>query len=86
MPPPGIDPTPADRARAAAELGLPDDAPPAAAREAFLRKLPAEDFVPSTGLCVALLGVSFALLNYAFDEISNPALRPVRRRRARARS
>jgi peptide/nickel transport system permease protein len=35
------------------------------------------------GVCVALLGVSFALLNYAFDEISNPALRPVRRRRAR---
>jgi peptide/nickel transport system permease protein len=36
------------------------------------------------GLCVALLGISFALLNYAFDEISNPALRPVRRRRATA--
>ena len=35
------------------------------------------------GLCVALLGISFALLNYAFDEISNPALRPVRRRRVR---
>jgi peptide/nickel transport system permease protein len=35
------------------------------------------------GLCVALLGVSFALINYAFDEISNPALRPVRRRNAR---
>jgi peptide/nickel transport system permease protein len=35
------------------------------------------------GLCVALLGVSFALLNYAFDEIGNPALRPVRRRRVR---
>jgi len=35
------------------------------------------------GVCVALLGVSFALLNYAFDEISNPALRPVRRRRAK---
>ena len=35
---------------------------------------------------VALLGVSFALLNYAFDEISNPALRPVRRRRARTAS
>jgi peptide/nickel transport system permease protein len=34
------------------------------------------------GVCVALLGASFALLNYAFDEISNPALRPVRRRRA----
>jgi peptide/nickel transport system permease protein len=27
------------------------------------------------GLCVALLGAAFALLNYAFDEISNPALR-----------
>jgi peptide/nickel transport system permease protein len=35
------------------------------------------------GLCVALLGASFALINYAFDEISNPALRPVRRRRAK---
>ncbi|WP_199791127.1 MULTISPECIES: ABC transporter permease [unclassified Streptomyces] len=33
------------------------------------------------GLCVALLGVAFALINYAFDEIGNPALRPVRRRR-----
>ena len=33
------------------------------------------------GLCVALLGVAFALVNYAFDEIGNPALRPVRRRR-----
>jgi peptide/nickel transport system permease protein len=35
------------------------------------------------GLCVALLGASFALLNYAFDEIGNPALRPVRRPRGR---
>ena len=35
------------------------------------------------GLCVALLGASFALLNYAFDEISNPALRPVRRARVK---
>lgn len=35
------------------------------------------------GLCVALLGTSFALMNYAFDEVSNPALRPVRRRRAK---
>ncbi len=35
------------------------------------------------GLCVALLGVSFALINYAFDEISNPALRPVRRSRVK---
>jgi len=33
------------------------------------------------GLCIALLGAAFALLNYAFDEITNPALRPVRRRR-----
>ena len=31
------------------------------------------------GVCVALLGAGFALLNYAFDEISNPALRPVKR-------
>jgi peptide/nickel transport system permease protein len=27
------------------------------------------------GVCIALLGASFALLNYAFDEIGNPALR-----------
>ena len=33
------------------------------------------------GVCVALLGAAFALLNYAFDEISNPALRLSRRRR-----
>ena len=32
------------------------------------------------GLCIAMLGAAFALLNYAFDEITNPALRPVRRR------
>lgn len=37
------------------------------------------------GLCVALLGAAFALINYAFDEIGNPALQPVRRRRARRR-
>lgn len=44
-------------------------------------------WVVAPGLCVALLGASFALLNYAFDEIGNPALRPVRRSRAkRARS
>jgi peptide/nickel transport system permease protein len=40
-------------------------------------------WVVAPGLCVALLGASFALINYAFDEISNPALRPVRRPRAR---
>ena len=33
------------------------------------------------GLCIALLGAAFALLNYAFDEISNPALRPLRARK-----
>jgi len=33
------------------------------------------------GAAVALLGASFALLNYAFDEIGNPALRRIRRRR-----
>ena len=37
------------------------------------------------GACVALLGTAFALLNYAFDEIGNPALRPVRRRPPKAR-
>ncbi len=31
------------------------------------------------GVCVAMLGGAFALLNYAFDEISTPALRPVPR-------
>jgi peptide/nickel transport system permease protein len=38
------------------------------------------------GICVALFGASLALLNYAFDELSNPALRPVRNRRQKARS
>ena len=36
------------------------------------------------GAAVALMGAGFALVNYAFDEISNPALRPVRRRRGKA--
>lgn len=40
-------------------------------------------WVIAPGLCIALLGASFALLNYAFDEIGNPALRPVRRRKGR---
>jgi peptide/nickel transport system permease protein len=30
------------------------------------------------GLCIVALGAAFALLNYAFDEIGNPALRSVR--------
>ena len=33
------------------------------------------------GICIAILGAAFALLNYAFDEVSNPALRPVKRKR-----
>jgi len=40
-------------------------------------------WVIAPGLAVATLGAAFALLNYAFDEIGNPALRPVRRRRVR---
>ncbi|MGA3352285.1 MAG: ABC transporter permease [Acidimicrobiales bacterium] len=35
------------------------------------------------GVCIALLGGAFALLNYAFDEIGNPALRQVRKSRGR---
>jgi peptide/nickel transport system permease protein len=38
------------------------------------------------GICIALLGAALALLNYAFDEISNPALRPQRRIRVRRRA
>jgi peptide/nickel transport system permease protein len=38
------------------------------------------------GAAVALLGAGFALLNYAFDEIGNPALRPVRKRKRRGRA
>jgi peptide/nickel transport system permease protein len=35
------------------------------------------------GAAVAFMGAGFALVNYAFDEIGNPALRRVRRRRGR---
>ena len=38
-------------------------------------------WVLAPGICIALLGGAFALVNYAFDEISNPALRPVKRAR-----
>jgi peptide/nickel transport system permease protein len=38
-------------------------------------------WVLAPGICIALLGAAFALLNYAFDELSNPALRPVRRKK-----
>src|SRR5882762_4548617 len=43
-------------------------------------------WVLAPGICIALLGASFALLNYAFDEIGNPALRPVRGRRSQPES
>ncbi len=51
----------------------------AQANGALLAGSPA--WVLAPGLCIAALGAAFALINYAFDEISNPALRP---RRARA--
>ncbi len=35
------------------------------------------------GIAIAMLGGAFSLLNFAFDEIGNPALRPVRRARVR---
>jgi peptide/nickel transport system permease protein len=35
-------------------------------------------WVLAPGLCIAALGAAFALINYAFDEIGNPALRPAR--------
>jgi peptide/nickel transport system permease protein len=38
------------------------------------------------GAAVALMGAGFAFLNYAFDEIGNPALRPVRRKRRHGRA
>ncbi len=43
-------------------------------------------WILAPGLAVALMGAGFALLNYAFDEIGNPALRPVRKRRVNART
>jgi peptide/nickel transport system permease protein len=45
--------------------------------EALGAGMPLWEIMP--GVCIALLGGAFAFLNYAFDEISNPALRPVRR-------
>jgi peptide/nickel transport system permease protein len=36
-------------------------------------------WVLAPGICIAVLGAAFALINYAFDEISNPALRPVKK-------
>jgi peptide/nickel transport system permease protein len=44
--------------------------------EAFQIGLPVWIIAP--GLCIVALGAAFALLNYAFDEIGNPALRSTR--------
>jgi peptide/nickel transport system permease protein len=37
-------------------------------------------WIVAPGLAIAVLSAAFALMNYAFDEIGNPALRPVRRK------
>jgi peptide/nickel transport system permease protein len=49
--------------------------------DALLAGMPLWAIAP--GVCVALLGAAFALLNYAFDEISSPALRVRKLDRAR---
>lgn len=49
--------------------------------EALQSGIPLWAIVP--GLGIAGLGGAFALLNYAFDEISNPMLKPLRRRKPR---
>jgi peptide/nickel transport system permease protein len=46
--------------------------------DALLTGSPLWAIVP--GLGIGLMGGAFALLNYAFDEVNNPALRPVRRK------
>jgi len=43
-------------------------------------------WIIAPGLCIVALGAALALLNYAFDEIGNPALRPLKRTRTRADS
>ncbi len=49
--------------------------------EALATGLPLWALAP--GVAIAVLGSALALLNYAFDEVSNPALRPVAAREAR---
>ena len=49
--------------------------------EALQAGIPLWAIVP--GLGIAALGGAFALLNYAFDEISNPMLRPTRAKQRR---
>jgi peptide/nickel transport system permease protein len=52
--------------------------------EALQTGVPLWDLAP--GLCIALLAASFSLINYAFDEVSNPALRPPGRKARRVRA
>jgi peptide/nickel transport system permease protein len=40
-------------------------------------------WIVAPGACIALLGASVALINYAVDELGNPALRTARRARGR---
>ncbi len=49
--------------------------------EALSAGLPLWALAP--GIMIAILGSALALLNYAFDEVSNPALRPVTSKRRR---
>lgn len=49
--------------------------------EALQTGLPLWALAP--GIAIALLGSGLALLNYAFDEVANPALRPVRAMKGR---
>jgi len=42
-------------------------------------------WIIAPGLCIVALGAAFALINYAFDEIGNPALRPLKRTRVKRR-
>jgi len=49
--------------------------------EALQAGIPLWAIAPGVG--IAVLGAAFALLNYAFDEISNPVLRPMRKKRVR---
>ena len=51
--------------------------------EALQTGLPLWALAP--GVAIALLGSALALLNYAFDEVSNPALRPVSQKKMRKR-
>jgi peptide/nickel transport system permease protein len=52
--------------------------------EALQAGIPLWAIAPGVG--IAVLGAAFALLNYAFDEISNPVLRPMRKTRVRRRT